>query len=484
MRRRRPIASISLVHRVLAVTCAVTVAFAATCAAPREASANPPDTYGFASRETAMGNTGTADSRGYAANYYNPANLARSRGLQLGIGYFRAEHTLEMNGRDTAVDPVKGINAGLVVPGTLFSIPFAFGLGLHLPDDRISRVRALRQEQPRWELYDNRNQRRFLAANIAIEPFPWLQIGAGLSFMSSTRGKLDITGSANVLRPDDSQLRHEVDADLTAIRYPQAGVRVALSERLAMAAVYRGEFQLGLDLHAHLAGDIAGLTTALYDLETRSVNNFLPQQVAFGGSWLLHRNVRASFDATWINWSAYVPPVAQLDVLLDIPPPSGGWPPTITPPQAPAPTRVVPLRMHDRIVPHFGGEWRAVSTPRFEGFFRAGYEYSKSPIDPQTGLTNYVDRDRHTFSVGLGITARDLAHELPATVALDLHAALSELISDTTRKASAADFVGDYTARGRILNLGATMTVAFDGWGGRAADKDKDNDREKEAQKR
>ncbi|CAN5924237.1 hypothetical protein BH11MYX4_BH11MYX4_29500 [soil metagenome] len=433
--------------------------------APRVARTNPPDTYGFGSRETAMGNAVAAETRGVAANYYNPAALARSRGLEVSFGYFRANHYLEMNGRDNGVDPVKGVNAGLVAPGRLFGIPFAFGLGLHLPDDRISRVRALRQEQPRWELYDNRNQRLFLAANLAIQPFSWLQIGGGLSFMSSTRGQLNISGAANVLQPDESQLRHEVDADLTAIRYPQAGIRIILSDDVALAAVYRGEFQLGLDLGAHLAGDIVGLTTALYDLETHSVNNFLPQQVVLGGSWKLARNVRGTFDATWVNWSAYVPPVAQLDVLLDIPPPSGGWPATISPPQTPAATRIVPLRMHDRVIPHLGVEWRAYTSRRLEGFLRGGYEISKTPIEPQTGLTNYVDRDRHTLSLGIGATARGLARELPAALSLDLHAAVSKLLEDTTRKASAADFVGDYSARGYIVNLGLTLSVAFDGWG-------------------
>ncbi len=43
------------------------------------AHANPPDTYGFGSRETAMGNAAAAETHGYAANYYNPAALVRSR---------------------------------------------------------------------------------------------------------------------------------------------------------------------------------------------------------------------------------------------------------------------------------------------------------------------------------------------------------------------------------------------------------------------
>jgi hypothetical protein len=430
------------------------------------AHANPPDTFGFGSRETAMGGAVSAETRGFAANYYNPAALARSRGLEIGVGYFRADHSLEMNGQDNGVDPVKGLNGGLVVPGQLFGIPFAFGLAVHLPDDRISRVRALRQEQPRWELYDNRNQRLFLAANLAIQPTSWLWIGGGLSFMSSTRGRLDIGGGANLFRPDDSKLRHEVDADLTAVRYPQAGIRAAIGRRIALAAVYRGEFQLTLDLSAHLFGDISGLTTALYDLQTHSINNFLPQQFVLGGSWELLRNVRATFDATWINWSAYVAPVAKLDVILDIPPPPSGWPSTIQPPQAPAPPRIEQIVMVDRVVPRMGVEWRALEHKKLEGFVRGGYEIAKSPIAPQTGLTNYVDRDRHTLALGLGVTLRRLLRELPGALSFDVHLQWSELVTKTTEKASAADLVGDYTAGGRILNLGATTTFAFDGrWG-------------------
>ncbi|MBX3222562.1 MAG: outer membrane protein transport protein [Labilithrix sp.] len=434
----------------------------ALLAAAPPAHANPPDTFGFGSRETAMGGAVAAETRGFAANYYNPAALARSRGLEIGIGYFRAEHALAMNGRDNGVDAVKGMNAGFVAPGTFLGIPFAFGVAVHLPDDRISRVRALRQEQPRWELYDNRNQRLFLAANLAIEPTPWLWIGGGLSFMSSTRGRLDISGSANVFRPDDSKLRHEVDADLTAVRYPQAGVRVALGERVALAAVYRGEFQLALDLTAHLFGDISGLTTALYDLHTRSINNFLPQQAVLGGSWAVTDRLKTTLDATWINWSAYVAPVAKLDAVLEIPPPPSGWPSTVTPPTTPAPTRVESLKMYDRIVPRVGLEWHALGEKSAKGFLRAGYELAKSPIAAQSGLTNYVDRDRHSLSLGVGGAFQDLLPELPGTLTIDGHVQVSRLSTETTRKASAADYVGDYTAGGSILNVGITAGFAFD----------------------
>jgi Outer membrane protein transport protein (OMPP1/FadL/TodX) len=438
----------------------VILAGALAVAAP--AHANPPDTFGFGSRETAMGGAVSADVRGVSASYYNPAGLVLTRGLDIQIGYFRADHFLYTNGKDNGVDAVKGFDAGLVAPGKVLSIPFAFGVAVHLPDERISRVRALPQETPRWELYDNRNQRLFLAANLAVEPLPWLQIGGGLSFMSSTTGRLDITGSANIFSPDDSELRHEVDADLTAVRYPQAGVRVALSDRVALAAVYRGEFKLSLDLAAHLQGDISGLTTALYDIQTSSIDNFLPQQAVLGATWRVTDDLSAGLDLTWINWSAYVPPVPQLNVVLDIPPPAGGWPAGITPPTAPVPPKIVPLVMHDRVVPRLGVEHRFLRRPKIDLFGRGGLEIARSPIAPQTGVTSYIDRDRYSVSLGAGVALRQLAAELPGTLSLDVHVQYSVLPEETTDKASAADFVGDYTAGGHIWNVGATLGLLFD----------------------
>jgi long-chain fatty acid transport protein len=427
----------------------------------RTASANPPDTFGFGSRGAAMGGAISADVSDFSANYYNPAGLARAHGLELSIGYFRADHMLRTNGNDNHVDPVKGLVGGLVAPGTIFKIPFAFGLGLHLPDDRISRVRALPQEQPRWELYDNRNQRLYLATNVAVSPWPWLQLGGGLSFMSSTEGSLDISGNANITNVSASSLRHEVSADLTAVRYPQLGARVALSKRVALALVYRGEFQLALDLKAKLHGEIQqGLTTALYELTTNSVNAFLPKQVVLGGSWLVTDDLRVGFDATWVNWSAYIAPVASIDVNLNIPLPPGGLG-SLTLPTTPAPTRVVPIVMHDRVVPHLGVEWRAIARPKWEAFVRGGYEYAKSPIAPQTGVTNYIDRDRHSVSAGLGGRLLAPLRELPGDVRLDVHAQLSELTTATTTKSDPSNTIGDYTAGGHIWNVGATLTVGF-----------------------
>lgn len=431
--------------------------------APATARAGAPDLYGFGSREIGMGGAAAAETRGFAANYYNPAALVRSPGLELSLGYFHAANTLQWNGKDAGVANAHGLVGGLVVPGRIYRIPVAFGLALHLPDDELSSTRSRPQDQPRWELYDTSPQQLYFAANVAVKPLPWLCIGGGLSFLSATKANLEVTGSANVFKSDDSQLRHSVDADLTAVRYPQVGVRIAPRDDFALAAVYRGQYRLGNDLGARLAGDVAGLTTALYQLESNGVSAFQPQAVVLGGSWSWTKRFKTTFDATWIDYSAYVSPAASSTTALAIPPPAGGWPAGITPPTTPAPVKPLPLALHDRVVPHVGLEWEILRLYHSDVLVRAGYEFDKTPFDRQTGLTTYVDRDRHVLAFGMGYRVQRFARVLPGTLAIDGHAQMGLLDTATTLKTSPADYVGDFTAGGHFLNLGLTATFAFDG---------------------
>jgi long-chain fatty acid transport protein len=372
-----------------------------------------------------------------------------------------------MNGQDNGVDPVKGVVGGAVVPGKLFGVPFGIGVAFHVPDDRLTRVRALPQFQPRWELYDNRNQRLWFGVNAAISPTPWLQIGGGVTFMAATLAELDISGHVDLFSPTDSSLRHQVNADLKTVAYPDFGARVELSKDVALALVYRGQFSLNLNVDANVDAGVGAaargdITHLGLGLQTVTIDSFLPQQLVLGASWkLLDGDLHTNLDLTWVNWSAYVPPVSRITTQLDVPPPQGGWPANIKPPTTPAPITVLPIEMHDRVVPHVGVEWRALRRPTWEGFLRGGYEFARSPIGAQLGATNYVDRDRHTVAAGLGLRLLAPARVLPGDVRLDVHAALSELPTATTLKRDPADLVGDYTAGGHIWNLGVTATVGF-----------------------
>ncbi|MBK7582282.1 MAG: outer membrane protein transport protein [Myxococcales bacterium] len=429
------------------------------------AAASPSDTFGLGSRSTAMGSAVSADVRDFSANYYNPSGLALARGLDVSAGYFYAAHSLEMNGQDSRVDPVRGVVGGLVAPGSIGFLPFAFGIATFLPDDRLSRARASRQEDPRWVLYDNRTQLIFISANIAIRPVPWLAIGGGLTYLAATRGSFGITGTAVLPAGNrteyDSQLRHEVDADLTTERYPEFGVTVRPHSRLDLALVYRHQATIELDVDAELVGTVDATllkVPARYQLDSYTVNAFIPRQVVLGESYRPIDALSVNLDLKWVDWSSFKSPVSRSSTTLDVNVPAG----IIELPPNPKPSKIEDPNFAGRIVPQLGIEYRLDVTPDLVVPIRAGYIYERSPIPPQTGVTNYVDADRHVFSLGAGVVLRDLGAVLPGNVRFDTHAQLSVLPTRVTLKDNPADYVGDYRARGSILNVGATVSVGFE----------------------
>lgn len=442
--------------------------------APGRARAHAPDTYGLGSRGASMGGALVADATDFSAGYYNPAGLCGATGLGLSIGYAYASNHLRTNGRDSGVRDVHGLSGGLVAPGEVLGVPFAFGLAMFLPDDGLSRIKAIRQETPRWELHDDRLSILFLAANVAVRPLPFLEIGGGVAFLASTRGRFSVTGRADALSPYDSALRHEVDADLTSIRYPQLGARVRAGDLGFVGIAYRGEAKLPLSIDARLQGvvDFAGIEVPLlYELESRTVDAFLPRQVVVGASFQRIEGLRVNVDVTWVDWSAYESPVARTRAHLEAAPPPEL---PLDLPDDPRPTSVVPLRFADRLVPRLGvevlavaagslrevagqeGERRAIEVP-----LRAGYVYERSPVPPQRGVTNYVDADRHTMSLGAGVVLNRPLEELPGSLRIDLHGQISVLPEVVVQKDNPADFVGDYRAEGTMVNLGGTVTAAF-----------------------
>jgi len=453
----------------------VTVAagvLAALLGAAGPALASVPDHYGFSSRSAAMAGAVTGDAADFSAGYYNPAGLAEAPGVELSVGYMHHVQRLQVNGLDNDVDDVHGLQAGVVAPGVLFGLPFAFAVGVHLPDDGLSFIKARRQGVPRWELYDARSQLLYLEVGLAVRPFDWLEVGGGLAYLSATRGSFAIRGRADILSPFDSELEHEVDADLTAVRFPQAGLRLLLEDWGALGVTYRGESSLDLQLDADLRGvvEFAGIDVPLlYLLEAHTVAAFTPHQVAIGLSFQRIDDLHLNVDLTWMNWSGYISPTAKLKALLEVEPPEGI---PVELPDEPAPTRIVPPDFEDRFVPRVGVEYvaGAFGSPRgVHGEDRAlvqlpvrlGYVYEPTPVPDQVGVTNLIDADRHTLTVGAGVTLNRLIDELPGAVHFDVHGAFSLLPERIMPKDNPADFVGDYSASGSQYGGGGTVKVVF-----------------------
>ena len=440
---------------------AAVVAFVAMALAAADvAHANPIDAFGYGSRAAAMGGAATAASEDSSANYYNPAGLVRGHDLRIDIGYRYAQPLLRMNGRDVGVDASRGFLVGIVAPGRIGPFRFAFGASLWLPDQRLTRVRSLPFDQPRFVLFDNRPQRLYLAANLAIQIVPGLYVGGGLTFMSKTAGQLFLQGSVAVSDPDASSLVSKIDVDLVAVRYPQAGILWEATRWLSIGVTYRHSFVLNLDQQFRIDGNIGnpGLTPIVengyFAAHSISIDLFQPWQLTGGAALRLKRELLLTFDVTFARWSEFPVPAANLTLGLDI----GVYNDKV---MLPPPRSYAPSRFHDIVIPRAGVEWRAWQRPKIAIDLRAGYSYEPTPVPDQIGESNFADSDKHTFSVGAGFELARITAILPRPLAIDVHFAGTYLPPRANRKIDALDPVGDFVADGVILQLGLMIRSRF-----------------------
>jgi long-chain fatty acid transport protein len=424
------------------------------------ARANPIDAFGYGSRATSMGGAATAASEDSSANYYNPAGLVKGRDLRIDLGYRYAQPILRLNGRDVGVDASRGLFVGLVVPSAIGPFRFAFGASLWLPDQRLTRARSLPFGQPRFVLFDNRPQRLFLAANLAIQIVPGLYVGGGLTFMSRTLGQLFLKGDVAVSDADSSTLVTNINVDLVAVRYPQAGILWEVTRYLTLGLSYRHSFVLKLDQQFRIDGNVGnpGLTPIVengyFSARSVSMDLFQPWQLTVGGALRLLRRWLVTVDVTYARWSEFPAPAANLTLGLDI----GIYNNRV---MLPAPRAYPPSGFHDLVIPRVGVEWRAWQRPKLALDLRGGYSYEPTPVPEQSGESNFADSDKHTFSVGAGLELTRLTAILPRPLAIDAHVALTVLPPRANRKIDALDPVGDFVADGVIVNMGLMLRSRF-----------------------
>jgi long-chain fatty acid transport protein len=436
---------------------AVALALAALAGSAR---ANPLDAFGAGSRATAMGGAATAASEDSSANYYNPAGLVRGRDLRLDVGYRYAQPILRMNGRNLGVDASRGFMIGLVAPGAIGPFRFAFGASLWLPDQRLTRVRSLPFDQPRFVLFDNRPQRLYLAANLAVQIVPGLYVGGGLTFMSRTAGSLFLKGDVAVSDPDASSLVTKINVDLVAVRYPQFGILWEATRWLSIGVSYRHSFVLNLDQQFRIDGNIGNpglppvVENGYFAARSVSVDLFQPWQLTGGGALRLRRDLLLTFDLTFARWSEFPIPAADLTLGIDI----GAFNNRV---MLPAPRSYPQSGFHDIVIPRAGIEWRAWQRPKLALDLRGGYSYEPTPVPEQIGESNFADCDKHTFSVGAGLELVRVTSILPRPIALDVHAAVTYLPTRDNHKVDPLDHVGDFNADGVIVQIGFMLRSRF-----------------------
>jgi long-chain fatty acid transport protein len=439
---------------------AATLVAACALLVPAAARANPIDAFGFGARGPAMGGAQTAATRDGGANYYNPGAIAMGDDIRIDLGYQLAAPRLSVNGGDQGVDTSRGLAVGFSAPGTLFGAHVAFGAGVFLPDERVTRARTLAAGKPRWALYDNRPQRIFLGSNFAVRLGQRVFIGAGIAYMSRTSGTLDLTGRVGFPDETDSSLNLSIDTDVVTIRYPQAGILVRVTDWLDVGASYRGGFVLELDQKFSIRGDVGPadgpivVEDGYFLLHSIAQDLFQPEQWSLGFAAQLTPRVLLAGDLTWQRWSAMENPAADIEIELDL----KDFNDLVMIPDAPP---LPALHFHDIVVPRLGVEVLAHQGPHTRWMVRGGYAWEPSPAPEQQGETNLIDNDKHTVSLGLGVEVARVTEVLPRPFDVDVYVATTFLPERAHRKISIVDPVGDYVSDGYVLAAGLTTRWHF-----------------------
>ncbi len=426
------------------------------------ARANPVDAFGLGARATALGSAYSAVADDTAAAYYNPAGLARSTDLRVDLGYQLARPVLKVSGQPQDLMDSRGLIFGVLLPGRLLGLRFAFGVTLFLPDQQATRIRVLSFDRPRLQLFENRPQRMFFAANLAIHIYRGLYLGGGLTFMSRSKGVVYLRGRVALSDPEESALESSVDVNLLAIRYPQVGLLFEATKDLSFSLVYRHKFLLELEQGFNIRGDIgdAGqeplVKDARFEEVAYSVDLFQPWQIVAGAA-ARFSSVLVSFDLTYSRWSEQPPPAARISLNVDI----GRFNDLV---------KLVPSRPYpdpgffDTLMPAVGVEWRALSNAlsgRLALDLRGGYRFEPSPVPEQDGESSFGDSDRHIVSLGLGVELSRLGQVLRKPLAIDVFGAFTHLPLRRFKKLDPRSLVGDFTVGGQVWQVGGQMRWRF-----------------------
>lgn len=399
--------------------------------------------------------------------------------------------------------------------GVGYPLGWRFGLGLaaYLPSEGLLRIQLQDPTIPYYVMFRNRNNRFSLHPAFGFQIVDGVSIGLGAQVAAAASLGVSAVASANVVAfPEGSDSGQEIDADInlgirgfeastpTSVQ-PVVGALISLGafvpeskprlkadlDRVKLGVTYRGRW--GVKTQTSIEAGVHGSVT--FDDDTILLDNLLeeplklniddlvafynPPEIALGFSGG-HGPFQASFDAVWRRWSRFQELVT---------------PPTVISVDAIAGTNIQ-VALGEELPPaNFKNTWtlrggldttlpiarcvRGVGTVSVRA--RGGYAFVPSPVPDQTGITNYVDNDRHIGALGLGIELEHVARISKGPVRFDLALQTHSLVQRTTVKdpslvkdvdgdgrldwPAGYPFDGSYTSGGRTWVMQGTLEFRF-----------------------
>jgi hypothetical protein len=405
------------------------------------AAADPLDELGFGAAATGMANARTAVATGAEAIHLDPAGVALATRPELLIGWQYAHDRLAIDGTDAGLLDAHGTTFGLAIPAQVGNVRLGVGVGLYLPDQFLARIQLTPINEPHYLRFESATHRVVVEPVVAVAFGAWA-FGFGASVLADARSR-ELRFDVGVVG-GDKQGDARLDIALPIRTAPLASVRWAPSRKLELAAAFRGELSLDLDLDIVANIDVPNVVTGTATVALRSVSYFTPMRATVGAALHPRDDLTLTGDLTWEHWSALGSGVPDLRVLLalDI------QPPLVSSIQPPA-------NFHDIVTPRAGAEWQT-GTLRL----RAGAAYLPTPVPPQTGLTSFADGARVLATAGAGLRVEP-GEVLTQPIELDVAVAWQHVLHELVRKDEALQPGGAFSSGGDIVQASASATVRF-----------------------
>ncbi|MDD5713161.1 MAG: hypothetical protein PHY31_10465 [Smithellaceae bacterium] len=438
--------------------------------APASAQAGMAELTGLGMRTQAMGAAGVALDRDLAAAYFNPAGLTgvafdRDLGfnLEAGISMFDLKAKLESTTRGSfapdGLDSVTNLNLqlgfdiGRRLKRYIGNRSLVAGVSLLVPIDRLYWWRPQSPESELYTFYYDDPHRLTAVASLGGEITPWLTVGAGANILLEL--KTDTAGEAYIRSDDlvrllgayagqgqavaiDSALGEQQTTMITVS--PIVGIQLKPSAGMIVGFTYRGELYMddyGNNLIKIRVVPEIGLPTDLnFEYYHHFAHYFSPEQWAGGVSYRFPGDLLVSCDLTYMHWSKF------LDVFHESPDPG----------------------FKDTYVPRIGIEKKILSGAglglgyRGDVTIRAGYGFWKSPVPEQTGVSNFLDNDRHIFTVGGEVGLHDPKGWWDKAFSVQFMFQYHWLVDREYRKAATGEVV---KLGGAAYNGGISIDVRF-----------------------
>jgi len=422
--------------------------------------------FGAGPRAIAMGGAFSAVADDFAGGYYNPGALTCKSGTRAGFAYQYAKLNLKAN---AGAIPLAHTHRDGFVLGYAFPLPFsdflkdriAIGYNLYQPPDYVMNITVPQPSQPQFVLLESYTQANLMNVAVGVKVVDGVSIGGGLTFAADVGGSLDLKPGIRSMQGAEA-IMTTVDQDAQTVLsssaglYLDAGRLLPALKNFTFAFVWRDRYYIDLAIPVTIL-----LGTIPLKLDFTSNLIYTPQMYTVGASWRPIPEVLIAAEITYNLWSDFLSPSLVIDTDISLP---------ILPLQL-LPGRIENPDFSNTLTTRMGVEFLALSKPWGDWILRAGYAYDPSPVPEQAGWSNFVDGNKHLFSLGLGFEHHILSKEKQTRTTIGIHTVFQLQRIEETRHTKTADIprfdinpgYPEISGQGRVYFFGAGFTVEYGG---------------------